>query len=664
MKKLYVAEKPDQAAALAACMGEAVKKDGYYQSGDCYIVWLYGHVLVHYDPKEYSEKYAKWSLENLPIVPDRWMKKIGSGKAYKRSVDTIMELSKLADIIVNAGDPDREGQLLVDEVLEFIGNSLPVKRIYVNALDAKSVKEALAVEEDNNAPNNRCRYYAGLARERLDWLYGYNATRKFTLTARLNGYDKVLHIGRVKTPTLALVVRRNREIAAFRPVKYYVFTAYFRRDDSLMFPAVWQPKNCPGRDEADRVVDATFAREVEQKLKNGDGRAVVVSSESKSESEPAPLPFSLSKLQQVAGAVYKYSPMHVLELAQKLYEKKLTSYPRSSCRYLPESQLGDGIKIIANLKVAGDHGLFLAAEGADAALKSPAFNNSKIDAHHAIIPTTVRVDLLKLPEDERNLYVLICKSYLAQFYPAYAYEQSTVLIEMCGEQFKAIGRLVINNGWREVLTLTEDKKKDEPKKLPQLAEGDMVILSAANIADRMTKPLPVLTKSTLVGLMENIHKVVDDAQIKRALADSNGLGTDATRAAIIEDLFKQGYLREEKGRIFATEAGEILVDVLPKALTGPEQTGLMEAALDDIANGKVTLEEYMSARIRDIHELMNLEASFTGKFKVYGCPDCGKPLRQINGKKSKFWGCTGWKDGCKATFNDKNNQPVFGRSLK
>lgn len=518
-------------------------------------------------------------------------------------------------------------------------------------------------------------YQAGLARQRLDWLIGMNASMKFSLDAQAK-----LGIGRVKVPTIALVVRRNRQIDNFVSVKHYGIEAYFRPQTTLPFRTVWKMKaDQEGLDENNLLVDVTIARALQQKLEGQSGTVLAV--KTKQEHQAAPLPFSLSRLQRTAGPKLGLTPAQVLELAQKLYEKKLTSYPRAGCTYLPESQFGDAPVIIENLKVAGNERLLALAARACPDLKSIAFNDQKIEAHHAIIPTMTKFDITTLPSDEQKLYIMIAERYLLQFYPEYVYDKTTVTISCCDETFIGTGRNVIEYGWKAASSSEDaqtDQDEDEPEnqgKLPTLAEGDSLLVSKVNIPEKNTVPPARFVQDTLLGAMVDAYKYVKDPSLKNILKETDGLGTEATRGSIIEQLFKSGMLEErtknKKKEIYASAAAEELIDFLPEELTYPDKSALMELELKQIASGEISLQDYMEKQHRYVHELIKLEANFINKGSVsFECPLCkeGKLLKRKskdkNGKERVFWGCSRWKEGCKAIFDDHRNAPAIYKCPK
>lgn len=660
MKRLFICEKPSLAEAVAGFLGNPDKKDGYFDAGNDYVVWLQGHILAQKMPEDYNPDLKKYSYDTLPIIPDIWEKEVKPSGNYPRIYKTVTQLLKEVDEVVNVGDPDREGQLLVDEVLELAGNTLPVKRLYINAMDETTIRRAFDNMIDNSTAHNT--YLAALGRERTDWLFGINASRKYTLDA-----GTTIKVGRVKVPMLALVARRNDEIDNFKSVKYYNVRGLFRLSTSLPFEAMWQiPENTEGLDEEGRLLDVIPARACVQKITGKTG--IVKSVETEKGTVAPPLPFSLSTLQRAAEPAYGFSPSKTLELAQTLYEKKLTTYPRSDSNYLPESQLNDAAVILENLKLTGSENLKKYVDGADAALKSKAFNTGKVSAHHAIIPTMEKIDLNSLPEDECKLYSMIAERYVLQFYPAQEFEQTTAVIECEGETFSARGKVIIKEGWKAAVTeSTADKKDDDAKQLPVLHEGDAVSLTLASIVEKNTVPPVRFTQSTLIAALTNAHKYVKNPELRETVKNIKGIGTEATRSTIIKQLLDSGMLIEKpskkKQELYVSDSVKELLACLPDEVTYPDMTALMEMELDKIDAGSLSLNDYMHGQEEFVKNIISLPSKFTkisSKNQYPVCPICGTgKLFPHEGKFGKFWGCSNYRNGCNAIFSDCNGAPVI-----
>ena len=670
--RLYIAEKPSVGRALAACLPQPHRKgQGWIETGGGVVTWLFGHVLRQAEPEEYDPRLKRWRAEDLPILPTEWRLVVNESAAQQFAV--VKGLIERADEIVHGGDPDREGQLLVDEVLDYLGNEKPVRRILINALDDKSIHDALGDLRDNAdfLPLKR----SALARARADWLIGMNLSRAYTLAARRAGHDRlVLPIGRVKTPTLALVVRREREIENFKPATYYLLDAIFRHEKTgESFRVRWKPsEERTPLDPEGRLVDENAARAALEAFGSEPQDAKVTRYERKKKEEPPPLPFSLSALQVLAGKRYGYEPQQVLDTAQKLYEEKLTSYPRSDAEYLPVNQHKDAPKILSNLAALADTPLGAWARAADAKQKSRAWNDEKISAHHAIIPTTVPVNLTRLSAVERNIYELIARAYIAQFHPNYVYDQTKVEVTYHGEMFAASGRTERAAGWRAMYRAAKneedaEKEDEESAVLPPMKKGDAADYVSAELGTRQTKPPTRFTPATLLQGMKEIHKYVKDEAAKKMLRDVSGIGTEATRASIIEDLIRRKFLHAagKKKVLTPTEAAYLLIDALPDTMTYPDATAVWEDRLHSMAQGEGTPEEFLAGQAAFARELCH--AALSAKIAGGGgipCPACGRGVMQKRkGRHGDFWGCSAFPQ-CRMTANDVGGKPDFaGRRI-
>ena len=704
--RLFIAEKPSMAREISKCLPEnknIQKRNGYFIQGDDIVTWVVGHVLHQAEPGDYDDKYIRWRPQDLPIVPTEW--KLLITDSSRQQFETVKELIGKADIIVNAGDPDREGQLLVDEVLYFVGNTKPVQRILLNALDEKSVKSALGDLRDNQDFHNL--YQSALARARADWLIGMNLSRAYTLSERYKGNKVTLPIGRVKTPTLALVVRRERELADFKPVDYFTVKILYTHENGT-FWATWQPKDeQKGLDPDGRLINKGIAESLVQQLASSpDG---VVKSVTKSKKKDLQrLSLSLSSLQVLAGKAYSYDPQTVLDTAQKLYEKKLTTYPRSDCEYLPPNQYGDRMAILSNLAQSGDEKLSQWAQNADRNIKSRAWNDKKITAHHAIIPTTVACNVNSLTQAERNIYFLISQAYIAQFYGEHVYEQTRIVVGQCEEEFVANGRVVIEEGWKSLYKrqksktnadgdepdLTDERgaesgpKKDaieEADHSPSVKKNDTVQYTDSAVESKQTKPPSRFTPSTLLQAMKEIHKFVKNEELKKQLKAVSGIGTEATRANIIDELISRGFMKTsgKKQVLSPTDTGYLLVDALPDELLYPDETAIWEERLALMSEGEDTLESFLKDQIQFLQHLIDklgfdklvsrdqmmpnvvrtisnqnarrpMDANQVNLKDLPECPSCKKGrLQRRSGKFGAFLGCTNYPS-CRYT------QPVGG----
>mgnify|MGYP001198629548 CR=1 FL=1 len=601
--KLFIAEKPSLGRAIAEFIpGRKQNGDGYIQCGnDTIVTWCIGHILELAPPEEYLSSSLQndkgripWDKVPLPVLPQEW--KLKPKKETQSQLRVIQKLLKQATSIVNAGDPDREGQLLVDEVLEYCNNKKPVERIWLAALDEVSVKRALASLKSNTQYHSV--KLAAESRQRADWLVGMNLTMAYTVAGGKSGYRGVLSVGRVQTPTLALIVGRDLEIENFKPKDYFVVRGQFNHPNGA-FWATWKPKEgMDGLDEEGRLLDKRIADAVAAKVNKKP--ATIKSFETKDGRQPAPLPFSLSSLQVAASSRYGLSAQQVLDICQALYERhKLTSYPRTDCEFLPESQLSDGKAILAAIN-ANNPSLGALVKGANGSIKSRAWNDKKITAHHAIIPTSERKSAASLNDMEAKVYEMICKQYLAQFYPDRAYKDVKVEVECEQERFAAGGQTTTHPGWKVVFgaeadDLEEGAKNQEPQqKLPAMKNGDSAPNAQVAIDAKKTQPPKPFTDGTLVKAMTNIHQYVQKPEIKKILKETAGIGTEATRAAIIETLIKRGFIVKKGKNLLSTATGRAFVKNLPPEITDPGLTGLFEQTLSGIEEGSVPQQKFMT----------------------------------------------------------------------
>ena len=656
--RLFIAEKPSLARAIADGVGSLHKKDGYIECRDDTIVtWCFGHILAQLNPDELDTRYKTWNMDDLPIIPHPWKLKVKPDA--KKQFQVIKGLIGKADLIVNAGDPDREGQLLVDEVLEYVGNKKPVKRILLNALDDKSVKEALNGLRDNE--DFRGLRNSALARSHADWLVGMNCSRAYSITAQAAGYDSV-SVGRVQTPTMALVVRREQEIMDFHPVNHYQVKVVWHHENGDI-PTIWQmPKELDALDSENRLIKKEVADELLASLVNQSGTIESVRTERKKIAQR--LPYSLSALQIEAGRRYGYSPQQVLDTMQSLYEKKFTTYPRSDCDYLPENQTADITAVLGNLGDLGDKTLEDAVKGTDAGIRSRCWNDKKISAHHAIIPTTVRCTFSGLTEAEQNLYRMVALAYIAQFYPVHIYDSTKIEVGAAGQHFAANGKRVIEAGWKQLYQGSRsdsDEEEDTPD-LPEAEEGDAVSMKDGSVLSKVTQPPKRFTEATLLKAMKEIYKYVKDSSLKAELKECSGIGTEATRAGIIENLLKRHFLTLEKKKLLPTEKARMAVKVLPPEITLPDTTAVWEQQLEAVSEGRLSLEDFEHKQEDIIRGFLSHARSTkieTAKDAAI-CPNCGRPMARRKGKNGYFWGCTGYPD-CKTTAEDKNGKPDFSK---
>lgn len=611
MSRLIIAEKPSLGRAIAAALPNPQKKgEGFIQCGNGDVVtWCIGHLLEQVEPDAYEERYKKWNLVDLPIVPEQWQ--LRPRKSSSKQLTVIRKLLKDAKQIVHAGDPDREGQLLVDEVIDYCKVSKTrkesIQRLLISDLNLPAVKRALGQMRSNKEfiPLS----VSALARSRADWLYGMNMTRAYTLLGQKAGYQGVLSVGRVQTPVLGLVVRRDEEIENFIPKDYFTLHAlipYQNGSDSFDIRARWKPSEAckPWQDEEGRVLNRKLVENVASRIQNQPAK--VVESEQKQTKQAAPLPYSLSALQIDAAKRFGMSAQQVLDTCQSLYEKhKLITYPRSDSRYLPKdhySQRQSVVDAIANNAKELEQG----AQGADLSLRSKAWNDSKVDAHHAIIPTPKKSSVNGLSGNEMKIYQQIARQYLMQFYPHAVYAEAKLAFDIAGGVFIAKGRQLVSPGWKVLMGKTDSAdKSDGADTVPPLPEGTVLTCREGVIGDKKTEPPKHFTEATLLQAMTGIARFVANKELKSILKETDGLGTEATRAGILDTLFKRQLLTRQGKSIHSSPAGRGLIHALPEDSTFPDMTAHWEHQLQGMAERNQAYQPFMSDLENKISGLMH-----------------------------------------------------------
>ena len=597
--RLFIAEKPSVAKAIVAELGCVTRGDGFITCKDGSVVtWCFGHLLEQAEPDAYlpddvprTKKGSKvWRFEDLPIYPKNWKLLPKNDKGVKKQLATIGKLLKKASLVVHAGDPDREEQLLVDEVLEHFRYTGRVQRFWFSAQDSASIRKGLTNLRDNETFDGM--RLAALGRSRADWLLGMNLSRAYTLAQQAQGKKELIAVGRVQTPTLALVAKRDVAIRDFKPVPYFVIKA--RLGGGKPFTAVWEPEESQaGIDEQKRLVDRCIAAALQQRLK-AVGQATVVRCSRTPKKIAQPKAFSLADIQLGASNQFGFSAEKTLNLCQSLYEThKATSYPRTDCSFLPESQYADAKNVLAAIAKTMPPLAGLVAK-CDCSIQSPTWNDKKITAHHGIIPTQQATDGSKFSDDERKIYRLIAERYLSNFLPAHEYLACSIELRIATERFSAKGRLVTKPGWKVVTSAAdEDKADDEGQALPELKSGLQLPVSGIDCEEERTKPPAAFTEGTLIRAMENIHQAVNDPQSKKFLKEGDGIGTPATRAAIIAELKRKKYLEVKGKKIVATELGLHLLQVVPDVMKNPDLTALFERILREVEAGNVPLDVFI-----------------------------------------------------------------------
>lgn len=655
--QLYITEKPSVAKALVEYFNKnggefKINKERTFYldpDQDATITWSIGHILALYEPKKYTEDWGPWNINTLPMIPPNYEFKKFVYSNYESRYKVIKNLIGTATTIIHCGDPDREGQALIDEILDTVNTKkIFVKRLLLNALDDKSIKDALMSIKDNSQFKGL--YNAANARAYLDWLIGMNLSRFYTCIGRAGGLTTTLSVGRVKTPTLALIVNREREIRNFKERKFWTLQPALYIDQTPIMAAL-DPNT-----QFDSVSEAESSKQILE------GKTAIVSEvqEKTVISEIKEL-HNLDTLQIEASKRYGFTPKETLDILQKLYEKKLTTYPRSDCKFLPESQASDAAIIIANLNKSGFLPATLEVPDSRAYDKPKPYNDKKITAHHAIIPTINPAE--NLAENELKIYKIIAEKYASMYMPPYTYNQQTVLFEVKDTDLKLkINIKNVTEPGYKVLTKDFDTEtnEDEVTGSFSITQGQECPIGNILIKDGKTKPPKRYTAGTIIQAMTNITS--EDKDLAKILKEVKGIGTPATRATIVDQLTETGLITIEKKNLVPSNEGEALIDMLPKELQGAEYTALMESKLDQIQEGvlePIDVVKETEDFLRKVIANKEIKIVFD---KSYPCPICGngyliykKYKKEINKQNElvRYFRCT----ECNKTINampDKN----------
>ncbi|EJV1369965.1 DNA topoisomerase III [Pseudomonas aeruginosa] len=651
--RLFLCEKPSQGKDIGRILGATQRAEGCLNGSGVTVTWCIGHLVEAAAPEVYDAALKRWSLEQLPIIPQQWRVEVKPKTTTQFKV--VKALLAKATHLVIATDADREGELIAREIIDLCGYRGPIERLWLSALNDASIRSALA--KLRPAADTLPMYYSALARSRADWLVGMNLSRLFTVLGRQAGYDGVLSVGRVQTPTLKLVVDRDREIAAFVSVPYWAIDVSLSAGGQA-FTAQWvAPDACT--DDAGRCLQQPVAQQAAQQIR-AVGSAQVVSVETERVREGPPLLFDLGTLQEVCSKQLGLDVQETLEIAQALYEThKATTYPRSDSGYLPESMFAEVPTVLDSL-LKTDPTLAPIMSQLDRTQRSRAWNDGKVTAHHGIIPTLEPANLSAMSEKEQAVYRLIRAHYLAQFLPHHEFDR-TVADLSCGQQkLVATGKQVVARGWRLVLAEPDregsaDEDGDASARsqvLPALRDGMACQVTGVDIKALKTMPPKPYTQGELVKAMKGVARFVTDPRLKQKLKDTTGIGTEATRANIISGLIARGYIVKKGRSIRASDAAFTLIDAVPAAIADPGTTAVWEQALDMIEAGQLTLDVFISKQAAWISQLIVQYGSTSLSIKVPQgptCPQCGAPTRQRTGKTGPFWSCSRYPD-CKGTL--------------
>ena len=661
-KILVIAEKPSVARDIAKVLKANQKGDGCLIGENYVVSWAVGHLVTLAEPEDYDEKYKKWNFSTLPILPEEMkLKAIQQTRSQLKVLHKWMNSAEI-DSLICATDSGREGELIFRYIYEITNCKKPFERLWISSMTEEAIKEGFATLKDGREYD--LLYTSAKCRSEADWLVGMNATRAYTLR-----YDALLSIGRVQTPTLALIVNKQKEIDAFVAEDYFEVQADFGG-----YTGMWIDQ-----EEHTRIEKEETAKAIVQKVSGK--QAVITKVEKEEKKTPPPLLYDLTELQRDCNKKFGFSAKKTLDIAQSLYEKrKMITYPRTDSRYLSDDMKGKVHNTLRRLNEVVEYQPYTQPLSGNISFTKRIIDNSKVTDHHAIIPTDGKLRVDSLTEEEKKVFSLVAARFLAVFYPYYRYETTKVYAMAEQEQFLSKGTVVLEEGWQAVekalvpATATKKKKKDEEEqKLPALTEGEQRKIEKAAVQKKKTKPPTPYTESSLLSAMENAGRFVEDEALKEQMKDS-GLGTPATRAAIIERLLTVGYIVRKGKNLIPTEKGMKLIEVVPIEMSSPQTTGKWEKGLSSISKGKMTEERFMASIRRYVQFLIQDAASgrradvvfpaeqIRGKKRknnAFGkCPVCGRDILE----STKSFYCAGWKNGCKFSLW-KDSLTPYGLTL-
>ena len=629
MKSLVLAEKPSVGREIARVLQCNHKGKGFIEGPRYVVTWALGHLVTLAEPDDYDPRLKEWRMEDLPMLPDRMKLKVI--KQSSQQFHVVRELMKRGDIehLIIATDAGREGELVARWIMEQVHWKKPFFRLWISSQTDNAIRDGFKNLKPGKDYNNL--YDAAVCRAEADWLVGLNVTR--TLTCKFNAQ---LNAGRVQTPTLAMMVAREQEIKAFVPQPYWTVRVSFGD-----YSGEWRgPKGS-------RISDKQKADEIIARVSGQPGTIKEVKKETKS--EPPPLAYDLTELQRDANRRFSWSAHKTLDVLQDLYERhKLVTYPRTDSRYIPSD-----IVPTLPLRLKGiNTGPYAALVGA-LLQKTPKpgkrlVDDSKVSDHHAIIPTEQALDLSRLDADERKLYDLIARRFIAVLYPHYRYDQTTLISSVQGEDFYSKGRVVIDQGWRIAQNAPPEKDESEDDALPEQTlndhqKGEKIQVKSARLGKGQTKPPARYNEATLLTAMEHCGKMVADEELREAIKGS-GLGTPATRAEIIEKLIHTSYIERHGKELVPTSKGMQLIGLVPTALRSPELTANWEQRLADIARGKGKKAEFINDIRKNAAEMVQAVKAGDAVYHADNitktkCPQCGRYMLLVNGKKGRMLSC-------------------------
>lgn len=631
--RTVIAEKPSVAKDIARVLGASEKKDGYFEGGGWRVSWALGHLVSLADPAAYDERYGKWSIADLPILPREFIYAASDEVGHRKQLTVIRRLFKEATEIVCATDAGREGEAIFRYIYNEVGCIKPFRRLWISSLTDTAIKEGFSSLKPGSDYDNL--FLSAKARNEADWLVGLNATRALTLSC---GARQPLSLGRVQTPTLALICRRFLDNRDFTPVKYFTLEAVLEADGRK-----FTVRHCSKLNERE---------EAEGMLSRLGGSMRVADRKRQDKVEKAPLPFDITSIQAEANRRFGFKAQKTLDLVQSLYERhKMLTYPRTGSRYLGDDMVGEVEKKLPLLLSLGFSTPFKDAvhNTVTSGMNKACFNSKKLTDHHAIIPTFQNLETFSsLTDDEKRIYTLATTQLVLALMPVcvkdcLSYKFDTGIDGL----FEVSGYVIKEAGWR-MLYDEKDEDDEDNQRLPDIEVGAIIPILEKRVRESLTKRPPLLTEASLLKAMETAGKSVEDEELSDAMKDC-GLGTPATRAAIIETLFKRDYVKTEKNHLFPTELGLKVYELsLASLISDVAMTGEWEMKLNKMAEGKFPVSEFMAGievfTREEVKRILSSGAacSITEQDRLI-CPVCGRPIVQ----NSKAYGCSGYKDGCR-----------------
>jgi DNA topoisomerase-3 len=638
MKKLVLAEKPSVGRDIARVLKANRKGNGFIEGKDYVVTWALGHLVTLKEPGDYDKKWKHWSLASLPIMPEKMkLKVLKTASKQFRAVKPLLKRNDIEEVII-ATDAGREGELVARWILLLAGWKKKVKRLWISSQTDEAIRDGFANLHDGK--KYLPLFDAAVCRAEADWLIGLNVTRALTCK-----YDTQLSAGRVQTPTLSMIVEREKQIQNFEPKKFWKIQVHTEKGK-----AVYTENN-----SEKSFFNQAKADEIFSKIKPAK-TAKVLSVTSKKHKEYAPLPYDLTELQRDANKLFGYSAKDTLRYMQTLYERhKVLTYPRTDSRYLTKDIIGTLPSRLQHLQNSSFSNMLKGLNIKAPEIFSKMINDKKVSDHHAIIPTELKADFSKMTSEEKKIYSIVTERFIAQFYPVHQYEKVTAFLEISGLKFKITGKTILESGWKKL-----HRDAEEEQVLSKFTTGQSLKITRSDLIQSETQPPKRYTEATLLTAMESAGKFIEDEKLRDEIKDS-GLGTPATRADIIEKLIQSFYIERQGKSLHPTSKGTQLIEIVPEQLRSPELTAKWETRLSKIAKNEARKNDFLSDIRKNAISLVSDVKTSCKEFKFdfssgVECPICGKPMLKRNGKKGKAtFQCSDRRCGYEQTGEKQEN---------